>query len=169
MSKRYHHTTQGLTYEPLDLDANRKNAPVDLRHQALSMATPLISMVENQSKEEGCHIALNRLVCRKKYEDLVAPGKEQDGYVEPMATLYGCTVEMPFSGQLTGIEHRKLALQVKMADARDDREAGVGFILQRHPLGQKGRSLFTIHIHIPWHCNMLVKTTSIITTIFNTF
>lgn len=128
---------------------NNENAPGDLKKRALSVAAAIIGMVWNQNKEEAYYTALNQLESGKAYEKLVAICKAQGGFFEPKAAPYSRTVEAPFTGVLTEIDNRKLAMLAKLAGAPDAKEAGVDFLLHLHQQVQKGQPMFTIHANTP--------------------
>lgn len=124
---------------------NLENAPQDLKKRALSVASALISMIWNQTREEAYQTALNQLDSGKAYEKMIAICHTQGGFTEPGEARYTKVVESPFAGVLDEIDNRKLAMLAKLAGAPDSPEAGIDFMLKLHQKVEKGQPMFTIH------------------------
>lgn len=128
---------------------NLQNAPVALKKRALSISSAIISMVWNQNREDAYNTALNQLVLGRAYEKMIAICKRQGGFREPMEAKFSKTVEAPFTGVLTEIDNRKLAMLAKLTGAPDDPQAGIDFMLRIHQKVEKGQAMFTIYSNTP--------------------
>lgn len=124
---------------------NLQNAPQDLKKRSLSLSAAIISMVWNQTREEAYNTASRQLLSGKAYEKMIAICKRQGGFHEPKLAKYSKTVEAQFSGILTEIDTRKLAMLAKFTGAPDAPEAGVDFMLKLHQKVEKGQPMFTIY------------------------
>ena len=128
---------------------NKHDAPKDLRKRAITIATEIVRLVWNMSKEMANDLVEEKLKSGAAFKKLHAICEAQGGFREPQTAKHNKTIEADFSGIITEIDNRKIARVAKLAGAPDATEAGVDFRVQLKEKVEWGQPLFTIHANSP--------------------
>lgn len=124
---------------------NNPLAPQDLRTRALTIAGLIIEFSPSVPKGQGLAIAEEILNSGKAWKKFQAICEAQGGMREIPIAPFTHPFLASFSGKITGINNRQIALAAKLAGAPNNKAAGIDLHTPIGSIIQKGDPLFTIH------------------------
>lgn len=124
------------------------NAPADLRARALQIAAGVLALAPGL-KEDPAALAASILADGRAWRKFQAICDAQGGMREPGRAAYTRPVVASGSGEVVGVDNRRLARLAKLAGAPKAPTAGLVF---HTPIGTRvaaGEPLLTVHAEAP--------------------
>jgi thymidine phosphorylase len=126
-----------------------RDAPVDLRARALSLAGALLELVGKARQGTGVQLAAQVLDDGRAWTKFQRICEAQGGMRTPPHSRYRKTLTATKEGVLTAIDNRRLARLAKLAGAPLDKAAGIELHVQLGDRLELGGLLCTLHAEAP--------------------
>lgn len=124
---------------------NEKEAPLDLKEKALSLAGQIIELSGEVSEGMGLKSAEEILSSGQAWNKFKSICEAQGGFYEPGTSTKTKVIEAKKSGVLHSIDNRQLSRVAKLAGAPHDKTAGVYLQVRHGDYVEEGEPLFTLH------------------------
>lgn len=124
---------------------NKKDAPQDLRNQALFLAGQVLEFSPKVKKNQGLELATEILTSGKAWKKFQAICEAQGGMREIPKAKYTHTVAACQDGVVASINNRRLATIAKLAGAPRAKAAGIELHVNVGSKVNKDQPIFTIH------------------------
>lgn len=122
-----------------------KNAPVDLKNKALSLASIMIEFGNKAPVGKGAALASQLLENGEAYNKFLSICGAQGGFKEPQSAPLTRDIIAMETGKVYEIDNRNLAKVAKLAGAPIDATAGIEFFARLGTSIKKGQVLYRIH------------------------
>jgi thymidine phosphorylase len=123
----------------------RADAPADLRGRGLDLAGHLLELAGRAQAGKGRAMATEALNNGSAWAKLQAICDAQGGMRSPPSAEHRHPVVAAFSGQIAGVDNRRLAKVAKLAGAPKSPAAGIDLHVRLGDRVQRGLPLFTVH------------------------
>ena len=123
----------------------RAEAPADLRDRALQLTGHLLELAGHAQPGKGIAMATAALDTGRAWAKFQAICEAQGGMRSPPSAEHRHPVVAAFSGQIAGVDNRRLAKVAKLAGAPISPAAGIDLHVRLGDRVQTGQPLFTVH------------------------
>ena len=124
---------------------NEKDAPLDLKERATSIAGAILELAQNSPTGKGYELAIELLESGEAFSKFLSICEAQGGIRQPKIGKLSHEILATKSGIVEKIDNRKLARVAKLSGAPNDKGAGVLFFALIGKEVREGDTLFTIH------------------------
>lgn len=124
---------------------NDKNAPIDLKNKAITLAAILIGLGKQIPSEEATTLAITLLESGLALKKFLRICTAQGGFKEPPSAPYSRDINALKEGYVTEIDNRNLSKIAKLAGAPYEPAAGIEFFAKLNTFVEKGQLLYRIH------------------------
>lgn len=124
---------------------NNKDAPIDLKNKAITLAAILLELGKKISRQEAAQLAIKLLESGTALKKFLAICEAQGGFKVPSTASFTHDVIATQNGVITEIDNRNLAKIAKLAGAPYEPAAGIEFYAKLNTQIEKGQLLYRVH------------------------